>query len=273
MEKERTGRVWLYYEPTDAGSARLAADAVGRTATLLHERWALELPRDCHLFIMTSWQQFMLHAPPPLWRVPLALTLPLWAGRVRSLWQVAGGWTNRFGRRVAIGVKPPRVLELADRRIGEQIFIPEPDLDAKLQQIACHELTHAATAAARLPLWLNEGLAVRAVDAFCGHETVRRETLEALRDPARNTAPLSYRRLRTHDREQVAYQFARGYWLTRWLDEHQPGLLLRLISSPTGSRELERLLAQSFQARPSSLWAAIDDALYASFARPDGANG
>jgi hypothetical protein len=269
MKRERVGNVILLYEESEAASAQLVLQATQETELLLRTRWSLELPGNVHLLVMTSWSQFMFNAAPWPWRVALALTLPLWARRVQAMWKVAGGWTNRFGRRVAIGVKPPALLEQSDRRIGERIFVQEDDLEVKVRQITCHELTHAATSALKLPLWLNEGLAARSVDHFSGHSTVRIETLQSLRDPDRKPQPLSYRQLKTQDRDRVVYQFARGYWLTRWLDESYPDILARLISTRMATAELERILAEGLSLGMPDLWPSIDAALLKRFAISD----
>ena len=52
------------------------------------------------------------------------------------------------------GVKPPRLVQLADRRAGDQIFVKEKDIGEKVQSITCHELAHAFTSHLRLPAWL-----------------------------------------------------------------------------------------------------------------------
>ena len=58
-----------------------------------------------------------------------------------------------------IGIKPPRLLDRADRTIGGLLFRRGPDLHKKAELTTCHELTHACSARLKLPAWLNEGLA------------------------------------------------------------------------------------------------------------------
>ena len=265
MKRELQGRVFVHHDESEAASAELVIQALEKTKLLLKEHWLLELPGDCHLLVMSSWRQFLFNAAPISWRIMLALTLPLWVGRVESMWKVAGGWTNRFGQRVAVGIKPPRLLATSDRRMGERIFVPQEDPQEKVRQITCHELTHAATSALRLPLWLNEGLAARAVDHYSGHPTIRMETLETLRDHDRDSDPLTYRQLRTRDQDRVVYQFARGYWLTRWLDEDRPDALGRLLSTRMSSHEIERILAETLSLEITELWQSVDRRLVESF--------
>ena len=118
MEQRKIGTLTLHHEPGEEEIAGLIAAVIEETSWILRDRWSLTIPEDCHLVLMTSWQQFFTKAAPPMYKFGLALSFPIWVWKVRALWPIAGGWTNRFGRRVAIGVKPPTLLAQADRRIG-----------------------------------------------------------------------------------------------------------------------------------------------------------
>ena len=128
---------------------------------------------------MTSWHGFALQSAWP-WKVLLALTFPFWAPRAKAIWPLAGGWQQSYGRRHALGIKPPRLLQSADSRIGDKIFLRDADVHDRVRSVACHELTHAFTADLRLPAWFKEGVAMVAVDRFFDRPTVKRETLETL---------------------------------------------------------------------------------------------
>jgi hypothetical protein len=241
MEQRKTGTITMHYEPGHDEIAGLLTAVIDETSWILRARWSLAFPEDCHLVVMTSWQQFFMNAAPPIYKLGLALTLPLWVRRVRAMWPVAGGWTNRFGRRVAIGVKPPSLLAQADRRIGERLFVRVDDPNEKVRQITCHELTHAATTTRKLPMWLNEGLATRAVDHLAGYPTIRADTLDLFSRRIKGAKPPGYRQLRVEDRDAVAYEYARGYWLVRMLDEQFPDVLARCLESSSDRERLEMM--------------------------------
>ncbi|MDY0020657.1 MAG: hypothetical protein RBT47_11725, partial [Anaerolineae bacterium] len=142
MQKIAVESLTLYFDAEEREAAGWVRQACERSARLLREQWGLAAPKDCRVYIMTSWLDFAFRSAPWLWKMLLALTLPLWAFRIRKLWPLAGGWAQSYGRRRTVGVKPPRLLQLADRRMGERIFIEEGTLDEKVQRITCHELTH-----------------------------------------------------------------------------------------------------------------------------------
>ena len=54
------------------------------------------------------------------------------------------------------------------------------------------------------------------------------------------------------------YQYARSYWLVRYLEDTQPGLLRELLSRPMPHAELEDKLARAFALNPQEFWAVID---------------
>jgi hypothetical protein len=240
MKQQQVGPVSLYFDPGEEQAASMIAGAIEETSWILRSRWSLGIPPGCSLVVMTFW-------------------------RVRAMWPVAGGWTNRFGRRVAVGVKPPSLLAQADRRIGERIFIHVEDPLEKVRQITCHELTHAATAALKLPMWLNEGLATRAVDHLTGSPTIRLDTLELLSEHADGVKPLMYRNLRLGNRDAVVYEYVRGYWLIRLLDEHFPDALAQCLVRRSG-HALESIVAEALDLSRDRLWGELNPLLRHHFA-------
>ncbi len=265
MKKRQIGNITLYFDPSEESTADLVAGVIDETSWILRSRWSLEIPSDCHLIVMTSWQQFFFNAAPLAYRFGLVISLPLWVWRVKAMWRVAGGWTNRFGHRVAVGVKPPSLLAGADRRIGERIFVSIDDPREKVRQITCHELTHAASAARKLPMWLNEGFATRTVDHLAGYPTIRADTLQLLSSPDTGVKPLGYRNLRLKDQESIVYEYARGYWLTRLLDEQYPDKLTNCMTKGS-DRSQEDIVAEALGLPRDELWAALNPLLLEHFA-------
>jgi hypothetical protein len=255
----------LYFDPADRDNAEPVRQACEKTLRLNREVWGLDAPDDCRVYIMRSWFRFVFHSAPWPWRILLGVTLPLWAPRTRRMWKFAGGWEQRYGKRRAVGIKPPDLLQLADRSMGERIFIQEEDLTRKVQQIVCHELTHALSSHLMLPTWLKEGLAMVAVDRFVGRATVRPETIESLAKASEGTGPGSYgRRL---DPDSLVQLYVRGYWITRYLDEAWPELLRGLLSSRRSHSELEHKLANALGIDEESFWKRIDPIVVSHFDR------
>jgi hypothetical protein len=255
----------IYYEDEEKEAARIIADAFDRSISLIDSLWGLVIPRDCRLYVMTSWAKFLFNSAPWGWKLLLGLTLPLWSIRVRRVWAVAGGWAQRYGKRIAIGIKPPRLLSKADTSIGSRIFHQEDDIEMKVQSITCHEVVHAATGHLKLPAWLNEGIAMVTVDRFAGRPTVKRETLAMLESLGEGKKPDSYRKVRIKDEDQLVYLYVRGYWITRMLVDSQAEGLLDLLSAGYSSDEITVQIANLLDIQPDELWSEIDKRVLAIF--------
>ena len=94
------------FPPGEEDTARVISGAAQDALRLVAERWGLPAPVGCELHVMTSCIGFIFRAAPWPWWILLAITTPLWVGRARRAWPVSAGWTLRFGRRTAVGVKP-----------------------------------------------------------------------------------------------------------------------------------------------------------------------
>jgi integrase len=258
LESRSIQGLTLYYDTQEQEAADIIGEACARSVQIINEMWGLDVPQECRVYVMRSWVEFFLNSPPWHWRILLVLTLPLWAFRVRRLWKVAGGWAQLFGGGRAVGIKPPRLIEVADKRLGERIFHPVPDARDKAQHITCHELVHAFTAHLRLPAWLNEGLAMVTVDRFVGHTTVKEETVDTLTRQSKLARPMEYRRLRVSDEDGWVYHYVRGYWITRYLFETQLELLQGLLEKRQRRAALERELALGLGMRQEDFWTKID---------------
>ncbi len=265
METKPIAGLTLFFEATDQEAAELIGQACERSVRLIREHWGFATPKDCRVYVMTSWPGFMFHAAPWYWWPLLAISMPLWYFRVRKLWEYAGGWAQRYGKRSTVGVKPPRLIKTANRSIGKRIFIEEEDVGKKVGQLTCHELVHALAAHLKLPMWLNEGLAMLTVDKYTGKTTVRIETLEALTGRSHKAEPGSYRKMRIEDEDEMVYQYVRGYWITRYIEDTQPELLKDMLAKRSPQKDLERTMASTYRMTPPEFWSEIDGAVVSYF--------
>ena len=94
-----------------------------------------------------------------------------------------------------------------------------------------------------------------AVDRYFERPTVLPETLDMLAgQPQAEGQP----RIDPRDPEAMIRLYARGYWLTRYLDELQPELLTDLLRQPLTNDALEARIAAAWQEPPETFWADID---------------
>lgn len=253
MKSESVASLDLYYEDEEHEAARLIGTACEKSVDLLLQHWGLIVPANCRVYVMTSWQRFLFHSAPWPWKVYLALSFPLIARQAGTIWPYAGGWSLQLGRRRVVGVKPPRLIQAGNRSLGEQLFNPERDFNEKVQTVTCHELTHAFTFHLKLPTWLQEGLATLAMDYYLNRCNVRSETLERLDDfPARGQP--GNQRLKVTRPQVMIDLYARGYWLTRYIDETRPDMMKEILSRRHTHKELVKKIATAYRKNVSSFW-------------------
>jgi hypothetical protein len=262
MEQVKVNQLTLYYEPSEEAAAELINEACQKSIALIGEHWGLNPPNDCRVYVMTGLLSYMFHSAPWAWRILMGITIPLWYPRLNRLWQIAGGWSQRYGRRSTVGVKPPRLIQSQQGSVGSQIFISFPP-EERVKHNTCHELVHAFSEHLKLPTWLHEGLAMLTVDYFAGKPTIREDTLQVLaRTAEQGSAETSitekqYRELKSED--EVVYLYVRGYWIARYLDEKNHELLKSMLVRKSSPLVFESDLAQSMGMTRDEFWGKIDD--------------
>lgn len=269
MKSKTIGNVMLVYDPGEQETADLISGVCEKGIQLAQQNWGLEPPEDCRIYVMTTWLGFVFQSAPWSWRILLGATIPFWCFRARRTWQYSAAWTQRYGRRVAIGVKPPRLLAQSNISIGVRMFVEEKDMKVSVQHVTCHELVHACSAQLKLPTWLNEGIATVTVDRFLARPTIRQETLGFMRGFVPKGCPPTYRELSRMGGEAIAYHGMRGYWLVQYLEEKCPGFLRRMFSLCQDARAIEREMVTELGMEPASFWMNIDGVIAGHFERKE----
>ena len=265
MESMTIDILTLFFDAEEHEAAELAQDACQKSIRLIREQWDLDTPRELRVYVMTSWLHFIFHSAPWFWQPLLVLSLPFWYRRIKNLWRYAGGWAQRYGKRCAIGVKPARLIQQTDKSLGDRFFVQEDSLDDKIRHITCHELTHAFTAHLKLPMWLNEGLAVLMMDRLFGRQIVKQETLDILARPADGENLQRVRKITGQNLDAVVYLFVRGYWITRYLEDVRPGLIKDLLAQRHSHVKLENKIAGALDMDRETFWRSIDGLVVAHF--------
>jgi hypothetical protein len=253
--------------PGEVDLTAVISSACADSLRIAQELWGLKPPDDCRIYVMTSWRKFYDQAAPWYLKPFIYTSLPLWGPRAKRTWPYAGAWTQRLGRRVVIGIKPPRLLAVSNRSIGQMMYVDEKDMNVKMRHYICHELTHACALHLRLPAWLNEGIAMISVDRLLGRRTIREDTLVTLKADSPRCVPPDYRQLSVVDAKGVALHTLRGYWLANMLEEIEPGFQKRMFSSAANVQQMDLNIARLLGLPADQLWQQVDDRILAHFSR------
>lgn len=259
METLTNEEFTIFYEPQERSTAEQILQACERCSDILGKNWALKVPANCRLFVMTSWKDFMFQSSTGSRRRLLKLTYPFWAKRVHQMWETTGGWNLPSKEGPLIGIKSAHLIQLGDPEISKQIFIDEADPYRKVQQVTCHELTHAFTSHLKFPMWLREGLAMLVADRFFERPTVKWESLDLLKGEYQQFEPEEYKDIK--DDDFVAFLYGRGYWLTRYLAEKKPEILREILQDQHENPELEAKIAVALGIDPEDLWDEVNSFL------------
>ncbi len=170
----------------------------------------------------------MLEEPPTLHKSLYKIGLAILRKRRNSLdalWNRSAGWFQRYGKLCLIAIKP--LGDFQNMNLKDSSLYTPMNAKEKFCNTLVHELTHAFTSHLKLPLWLNEGVALLAAEKALGYGAVKVETLDYLTTPQKDS---SYYQLPRLEGEKFFYQYAKGYWLTRYLQEQHEEVLKQLLS-------------------------------------------
>jgi hypothetical protein len=252
VEQLTTSGPTVYFEAQDGDDAKLIAGACECAVTVLGEEWGLRPPEDCRVYVASDGRSFVTRSAPPAWRVLLTVTRPIWSRTLRKSWRFSGGLSQQYGRRWVIGVKPVRLMRAADPGVQHRLFVTEDDVEQRVRHVLTHELAHAAASDRKLPDWLDEGLAMLAVDRCFEKATVRAETIDLV-----GHRPKRSERKRPVDTTLRLY--AQAYWTARYIDEAKPGLLREVLANAAPG-DVDLALAQAFGCDRATLVATLESA-------------
>jgi hypothetical protein len=219
--------IHMHLQEPSSETETLLREACCRAVNFLQNTWSLKIPK-CHVYVTSKWQTMMLEHPPALYKTINKVSFIFLRKRyvlLDGLWNRSAGWFQRYGKLCLIAIKPLREFEKMNLT-NSQLYVPMTAQE-KFSNTLVHELTHAFTAHLKLPLWLNEGVALLTSEQALGYGAVKTETLDYLTTPQGGS---SYYQLPKLSNEKFFYQYAKGYWLTRYLQEQHEDVLKQLLS-------------------------------------------
>ena len=265
MEHITSNGLTVYYDPEEREAAEMIQKACQRSTQTINTSRGLESPEDCRVYVLTTWPRCVFQGAPLQTQILLGITMPFWYSEFKKRWEYAGGWAQRYGGRQVVGIKTPRLIEITPESIGGSIFIKEEDLGDKVLSVVCHELTHAFSSHLKLPTWLHEGLAMVTSDRGLEQQTVRSDTLLLLKETNQKVKSSDKINLKAQTREEVVLIYVRGYWLTRYLWQSSPDLLLSLLKQRSVPDTVEKIIAEEYSIEPEKFWPEIEKRVVSHF--------
>jgi len=279
MKSVIVDNIKILYNNAGKSSVDLFTDASRKSIPVIYETWGLKTPAKCKVYIMTSWVTFILHGFSFLQKfLLLVLFLILYIMfpyaipvvflivflEIRKRWSKIAGLTVQ--NHTTCGIKSPDLVDPAGVKLSRRIYIEYANSDSLVQAAICHELTHAFSIHLNLPLWLNEGIAMYAVDKFTEKTTVKTETLEFIENYPHKKPLTNYSNLMSGNDDRIVYTYARAYWLTRYLEHNYPGFIRDLLDKRQSKCKIEQQLSLKTGIPVKDFWNEIDKKIVAQFA-------
>ncbi len=265
LEIKTEAGIPVLYSERNEEIAKAISGTFDEIIPLIEKLWGLKVPHNCRFYILDSMLNFVYHSSSWLKKVLLTIFFPLWYPRAKGIWKVSGGWTLRGRKNPACGVKTPEMIQKISESpdsMGKEIFNDVPDMVERAKNFACHEMVHAFSSHLLLPLWLNEGIAQVTVDKWRGETTVPDGSISYLNQENKGGKPSEYSDIKGKERQNLIYQFLRGYWLTRYIMETHPQLIRETMAKGKIGKAAEKTilnhLAQKMDFAVEEFWQKID---------------
>jgi len=97
------GKIIMAFDPGEEDTAALIGSACEKAVQLAKENWGLETAWDCRIYVMDSWLKFVFQSAPWPWRILLGVDDTVLVLPCRRTWLYSAAWTQRYGKRAAIG--------------------------------------------------------------------------------------------------------------------------------------------------------------------------
>ncbi len=75
--------------------------------------------------------------------------------------------------------------------------------------------------------------------------------------PPEERSAIHYRQLLRMTSEEIAKEYARGYWTTRMLAEARPKLLSKLLERKRSHRAIHKIIADELEVPSQTVWASL----------------
>jgi hypothetical protein len=260
MLKKNKMSVLFYYKQEDEETVRLLEDILPSCDELLRNKYGLKAPKKCKVYITEKLVATYFFSQPFIIKLVILILAPITFPCLFFMhmnFKCCVAVASPSKRKSIIYIKPIRLLPYLEG-IGRGVFNIEPDLSIKIQGAFCHELTHAYSSKLNLPSWLNEGIAMLAMDELWGKQSVKVDSLKCLSN--KNKRPSIS--LLGMSRDKVSAKYAHCYWLTKYLLEEETELMKELLSKKLRSKKLERKISVCLHINRERLWEEISSLVY-----------
>jgi hypothetical protein len=263
MQKENMNGVELIYNKKYTKEASIVKNIHKNISDLIISCWGINKPSYYKIYILRSNLKYFFYVFPWYYKIILGITLPFWYFNINKLFKSWGSFTISSKNFLSILLKPIKVYSSLHNNIGTLILHKEVDEIKLFKSVVCQEIFYVHLSSIQLPKWLTKGLAIFTVNKYFNRETVKENTLEMLNE--NNYKKIDNKNLNYEQKETIAYNYVKGYWTVRYLEENYPGFLKESFKKKDLDIEKEIAKKIGISTDKESFWSELDEFLYNYF--------
>lgn len=264
MKKEKIKELNIFFQNEYTLEKNIIENNYDDILNLIFELWEFNRPAKIDIYIMKSDFKFAIMTHSIVQKLLLiTFYLPFWIlfeRETRKKWQAVSHFQRKYP---IILLKPIEAYDRLDKSIGKHIYIDGKIYKKKDQFLItlCDQLVNICIPP-KVPIWINEGISTFTVENFIKKPKYKNESILLLKNDCKmikNVHELS----KVSD-TCIAYNYAKGYWTVRYLEENYPGFLKETFMKYEGEEIVERIRLK-LGLSEEDFWEQLDELLYENY--------
>lgn len=233
-----------------------------RISYKLQMLWGIENEKNIKIYISRYYILYILKALPIHKSLLLLLFFPLWYFKVKKK---LDSTEVMFGEKLdgyIVFLKPIKSNNRERLLDKEEIYFKSKSNLLMFERNACHIVVNVLVAPISLPYWLENGLIVFCSDSILGKPFLKIESLLLLK--GRGYDEIISLSLKNTNEDKLNYNYTKGYWTVRYLEEEYPGFLKETFKSYKGE-DVVRMIVEKLDfdtTDDEKMWGQLDEMLY-----------
>lgn len=231
--------------------------------SLVNKLWGFEKKSKIVVYITKSSTKFIFYTLPTYKKILLLLIFPIWYISTKKHLPRWGGITYKRDNINFIMAKPIEVYSNIESGIGKMVYkrIRKNETIYKISICLC--IVDTFSSSFRLPLWIKEGIKIVTIEKIIGKQLVKNDSLFLLKEKTGQT--INCITINEKDNDiMLAYNYVKGYWTVRYLEENYPGFLKETFKEYKGEEIVEQIRLK-LGLNHESFWEKLDELLYESY--------
>lgn len=263
MKKKQLEQLKIIYENKYSVEKNIIENNYHNIFDLIFILWDFKSPTNIEIYITKSDFKFALMTHSILQKLFLiTLLLPYWIlieRKKRKKWRAVSHFQKKYP---IILLKPIEIYGRLDNSIGKLIYIDGKMYKKKDRFLItlCDQLVNACIPS-KIPLWINEGVSSLTVENLIKKQIYKNASIQLLKN--------DYKIINVHEFSKVsdnciAYNYAKGYWTVRYLEENYPGFLKETFKEYRGEEIVDQIRLK-LGLNHEKFWEQLDELLYENY--------